>query len=419
LERKNLLNLASVPLELRLILACLRGSGGQEGRNEISALSQRTIDWDALIRLVDRHRVSSTVYRSLNHFAGDAVAEPVLARLRVRFQTNTKQALLKTAELVRILRRFEQRGIPALPLKGPVLALQIHGDLGSRHVGDLDIMIAPTCIEEAEKILLQEGYRRAHPSFVLTPGQGLAYRRTDHHFGYFCHERSIRVELHWRSVSNRYLFPIKFNDMWKEREIAKIAGGDVATLSLEHTILYLCVHGGIHAWFRLFWLNDLAQLLCRYQAIEWDSLMDRAARLGVRRVTAEGLILSNILLNSPLPDPFSVYADKDKGVYGLVRISIYLIKHPGGESYRPFTLAYVRKKMCGFRLRNDLQYRLAFLFNQIGVASGDWESVSLPDSLFPLYYFLRPFMWFFRWYVRNVRVYRSGPMGDPKNDTKG
>ena len=35
----------------------------------------------------------------------------------------------------------------------------------------------------------------------------------------------------------------------------------MAALSLEHTILLLSTHGAMHAWFRLFWLNDVAQLM--------------------------------------------------------------------------------------------------------------------------------------------------------------
>ena len=65
----------------------------------------------------------------------------MLTRLKNRFHGNAHQVLGKTAELVRIVKRFEKKGIPVLPFKGPVLALQAHGNVGSRHVGDLDMMV--------------------------------------------------------------------------------------------------------------------------------------------------------------------------------------------------------------------------------------------------------------------------------------
>jgi hypothetical protein len=408
---------SSMPSELRLIFSCLRASAGQNVKDQIEVLSRRITDWEAFIRLVDRHRVSSTVYRSLNRFAGDRVPEPVLARLKARFQTNTRQVISKTAELVRILRRFEQSGIPALPLKGPVLAIQIYGDLGSRHVGDLDIMVAPECVKKAEDLLLQEGYRRTHPGFEMTPRQDLAYVQDNKHFEYHCQGRRIRVELHWRFGSNRYLFPLKFDDAWKDRRILHMGGTDVASLSPKHTILFLSVHGSIHAWFRLFWLNDLACLLLRYQTIDWTTLMAHAGRLGIRRMVAEGAILSSLLLDSLLPQPVRAYADKDKGVYSLARMSLYLMKHPGGPSPRPFTHAYAYSKIHEFGLRSDPRYKLAFCLNQIGAKCGDWDKFPLPDAFFSFYYLIRPFFWFFRWYVRGTKVYREGPLGGANSDS--
>jgi hypothetical protein len=380
-------------------------------------LSRRTTDWDTFIKLADRHRVVSQAYKSLNQFAANNVPEPVLTRLRERFHRNTQGVLVKAAELVRIVRRFEQRGIPVLPVKGPILALQLYGDLGLRHVGDLDIMVPPECVKEAENLLRQEGYRRTHPGFDLSPRQHAAYVRNYHNFGHHCQDRRIQVELHWRFASDRSLLPLKFHEFWGDRQTVRLGGTGVAALSLEHTILFLCTHGAIHNWFRLFWLNDVARVLREDQTIDWSALMMHAEQLGTRRMVAEGVVLANLLLGSPLPGQVLEYAEKDKGVYGLVRIAYHLIKHPGGASYRPFTPAYIRTKLSGFKLRKGLQFKLGRFLRQIGPVRGDWESISLPDSLFPLYYFLRPLMWFFRWYVRGIKVYREGPMGQAKNDT--
>ena len=173
--------------------------------------------------------------------------------------------------------------------------MQAYGDLGSRHVGDLDIMIPVKTVEKAEILLQQEGYQRTEPRFELSARQYVTYKRNNCHFGYYSKERRIRIELHYRYGSHPALFPLPFDEAWKGRHIVKLGGTDVATLSLEHTILFLCVHGAAHAWFRLFWLNDLAQILSRHPSIYWTKQMGHSASLGIRRMVVEGVILASLL----------------------------------------------------------------------------------------------------------------------------
>jgi len=414
-KRSSHLNLSSIPLELRLLLSCLRAFAGRDEGHRINTLTRMAIDWDVFISLVDRHRTSSPAYRSLNRLAVNNIPEPVLNRLRERFHRNTQRVLAKTAELVRIVKRFEQKGIPVLPLKGPVLALLVYDDLGSRHVGDLDIMVPPESVEKAEDVLVQQGYKRIHPDFHLTPKQHSIYLQNNHHFGYFCQERGIRVELHWRFGSIRYLFPLRFNDLWKDKQTIRIGGSEMATLSPEHTILFLCAHGAGHAWFRLFWLNDIACLMKKRSAINWQSLMLHASRLGIGRMVAEGIVLSNLLLASPLPEPILAFSEKDKGVYRLAGMAFSLMKHPGETSYKPFTKPYYFSKMHKTMLRGDLRYKLIFSVSKIRADYGDWNRIPLPDVLFPFYHLIRPFTWFLRYYVRGSKVYKEGPMGRGKD----
>ena len=225
-----------MPVELRLILSCLRVVADQDAEKQIEALSRRVMDWDAFIKLSDRHRVFSLVYSDLKRFAGNSIPKIVLTHLKNRFYRNAQQVLTKTAELVRIVKRFDQNNIPVLPLKGPVLALQVFGNVGLRHVGDLDIMIPAECVKKAENFLQQEGYRRTYPGFDLTPGQHSHYTLHSKHFGFYNQDRKISIELHWRLGSNPYLFPLQFDAIWKDRQTVRLGGANVAALSLEHTI---------------------------------------------------------------------------------------------------------------------------------------------------------------------------------------
>lgn len=353
----------------------------------------------------------SPVYQRLKSVGGNGVPEAVLADLGNRYRRNVQQVLAKTAELVRLLRQFEKAGIPVLPFKGPVIGIQAYGDVGSRHVGDLDIMVGPKRALEAEVVLRGEGYQRTHPHFVLTLRQASVYVKNNHHFGYMRRDSGPRVELHWRFGSNRYFFPLGFDELWQNRQSLLLGGVNVPTLSVEHTVLLLCAHGAGHHWFRLFWLNDLARLVTGKESVEWPRLMDHADGLGIGRMVVEGVTLANLLLGSPLPVPVRTCAAKDRGLKRLVQMALHLISLPDGPSHKPFTRAYCYSKMHKALLRKDRRYKLAFCLGMLGASYGDWERVPLPDGLFPLYYLLRPAMWFLRWYAPKSRAYQEGPMG--------
>ena len=78
----------------------------------------------------------------------------------------------------------------------------------------------------------------------------------------------------------------------------------VPAMGIDHTLLYLCCHGAKHAWYRLFWLCDVARLLHKArQTIDWTRLLATAVNLGIQRVLAQGIILSNLLLGGPVPEP--------------------------------------------------------------------------------------------------------------------
>ena len=217
--------------------------------------------------------------------------------------------------------------------------------------------------------------------------------------------------MHWRFGSNRHLFPFRFSELWRERELLKLGGTPVSTLSLEHTLLLLCCHGSGHAWRRLFWLNDVAKLIIKNDSLDWCLLMNHAEEAGIRRMVAEGVFLAGQLLGSPMPEPVRSYMQQDKAVSRIAGKTYCLLRHSSDPSPKPFTYPYYCTKFHKYMLRRDMRYKLAFFTNLLGSDFGDWRRVSLPDVLFPLYYLLRPASWFFKWFVPKTKIYREGPMG--------
>jgi hypothetical protein len=57
--------IGKVSPELNLLLECLRSPDGALAQSGIGNLFRNPMDWDAFIRLVERHRVVSPVYGCL------------------------------------------------------------------------------------------------------------------------------------------------------------------------------------------------------------------------------------------------------------------------------------------------------------------------------------------------------------------
>ncbi len=416
LKKQRNLAFELAPSGLRLILYCLRHYSLEKKDESIAALCGRDFDWNSFVSLVEHHRVTALVQQALKRFGAQIIPEAVTDILKERRLRKARETLSRTGLLIRILRAFKKKGIQVLPFKGPVLSQQAYGALGIRHVGDLDIMVAPDQVMAAQEVLLGQGLMRSDPEFGLTRKQALDYIRNNHHFGFFFREHEIRVELHWR-LGQRYIYPFEFDALWGSRSIISIMDAEVEILSPEHNMLLLCAHGAGHSWFRLFWVNDIARLLTQPDVIDWESLISIARRLGTARMVAEGVVLANRFLGSPMPKPVSLVASEDSGVERIVRMASYLLCRPDGPSYKPFSYPYITSKIHGALLRSDLRYKTAFVALHMRSGYGDWDKLPLPDVFFPLYYLTRPFFWFFRWYTPRIKVYRQGTKAGTHDET--
>jgi hypothetical protein len=392
------LRLPGMTQEMLLLLACCRASISKEDSEKIRTLGHGPIDWNTFINLADRHRVTPLVRRSLNRYSTERIPDYVVDSLSARVEKNTQRALTMTSEFVRVFKFLAQRSIPVIPLKGPILALQLYDDVGLRHVGDLDLLVTRQNVEETDQVLLRKGYKRIKPDFALPSAQKAAFLNLGDHFTYFHDSRQIKIELHWRWHSNPYLLPLDMERARKRGQTVIVADTEVKTVGIDDTILYLCTHGATHIWLRLFWLCDLVQILHKNSTIDWTALMSRAIELGVQRPLIQGLTLSNLLLGSPLPEPVRAHAESDPLMPRIIKAGLsgvlMRLPDPGTRTMR----VLVKEKLNEINLRRELRYKLHCLTTGL-TSPNDWKILRLPDVLFPLYFVLRPFLWFWRWFL--------------------
>ena len=178
----------------------------------------------------------------------------------------------------------------------------------------------------------------------------------------------------------------------------------VPTLSDEDLLLVLCHHGVFHIWERLEWVAGVAELLRATRELDWSRVLARARELHCERALSIGLSLATDLLDAPLPREISATVEADPaarllGQEALRRLFQEDVGPPGlMEKIRYHTLSAERPAD-----RVSYILRLAVTPNQ-----GDWAALTLPSSLFFLYYVLRPFRLAAEIFPEALRRLRAG-----------
>ena len=373
---------ADFSAELRLLLAALRCALGTGEASEIVRL-RGAVDWAAFAVGVRRHRVGAFLHHRLPAEAREAFPEATRAVFARQADRAMRRALARMAELARVVRALGEAGVAAASVKGPLLALELYEDLGQRHSGDLDLIVAEADVERADAILRDQGYRRNEPGFELTRRQLQAHLRFHRENEYRHPTTGIRLELKWRLFSSA-------GAGVAEREWREVAGQRVAVLAPSVNLLYLFAHGARHGWFRLFWLVDAA-LILRAGPTDWEETFSLARRLGVQRPLLQGATLARDLLGVPPPPVFAGLLLDQAALVGTLASracrQITTEVRPGSNPAEP--IPYV------MLLQEDWKSRWAILQGRFMYAK-NWRILPLTDRWFALHYPAAPILWVYR-----------------------
>ena len=139
--------------ELDLLLSCARTRLDPESSERVARAVHGGVDWDSLIASADRHYVMPLLYWNLSRVCAADVPRDPMDALQHRFRDSAQRNLLKSRELVRVLNLLAANGINALPMKGPVLAEAVYGQLALRQFDDLDVLIVTLLLKPSGRRL--------------------------------------------------------------------------------------------------------------------------------------------------------------------------------------------------------------------------------------------------------------------------
>lgn len=206
---------------------------------------------------------------------------------RSRELANTLANLATDAAAVEVLRELSKHGIAAILLKGPALDRLLYNRRGERAYTDSDLLVAPSDLSAAERILARLGFD-ADPPFAM-----------DHHFDpednhahpWRRRRDGVVVDLH-RTLAGALASPRRVWEVLEgETEPFPLGSVQASTLNELGLALVIALHAGNHGPRREGPLRDLARALDRLQRSTWAAAARLAERIDAEFAFAAGLRL--------------------------------------------------------------------------------------------------------------------------------
>ncbi|MET0014024.1 MAG: nucleotidyltransferase family protein [Sedimenticola sp.] len=285
-------------VENDLLLESLGTGDNREREKRVRALLNEDVDWTALAETALKHRVIPLLYHSFMRLPDGWVPEEILQAMGYFVHSRAEFSQDATRQLCAVLDALRQNGIEALPIKGPVLALQAYNQVGMRDYRDLDILVRKEDYPAVNSCLIRLGYKREKWKTDLKAIASWNYYGQDI---FFHPQGHTSIEPHWLLAPSTFNIQLDF-DLLSDRENSlSLNGLSMPVLSVENQLLVLCVHGCKEQWIYLRQICDLACLVVNNPELDWLYLLERASRNNCLRMLHIGLYLAYIMLGLPLP----------------------------------------------------------------------------------------------------------------------
>jgi Uncharacterised nucleotidyltransferase len=322
------------------------------------------VDWPRLLLLAEEHGVIAHVAACLSDSSASSMPAEIKETLLARRRAQNILTLGLTAELFRVLDGFAARGISALVIKGPVLAVQAYGDPSMRSYGDLDLLVRQRDVRRATELMIASGYRAAVPLEAIDagkiPGQYL----------FFKPDSKLLVELHNDLTLRYFPRPLPIEDFFARQTRVCVDAREVPALSIEDELVLVCIHGAKHFWERLSWIADVAALVSRQKGIDWERATASARAVDADHLLHTGLQLAAEVLRAELPEAIGARVQRDATAAKLAeRVQRWL----PAAGYAPpglFERAAFRLRMRG----NFLAAPVYLLRLSLSPTEEDWQA---------------------------------------------
>ncbi|MBN1181841.1 MAG: nucleotidyltransferase family protein, partial [Bacteroidales bacterium] len=251
-----------------------------------------------VMQFLSRHRL----------FSGDFILNDAFNQKsrswREFFKNKVTRSLHLASVLTNLILKLREQQIDIIPLKGPLLAISLYGDIGKRYSVDLDLMVRDTDVVKIKGSLDRIGFKQNHPNLDLSKKQWNYYFRWKKDISLVNRELGVFLELHTGIYYNELLSHQKERLFFDNLAQETFGGVTVPCMNRDNTFLYLTYHGAQHMYFRLFWLRDVAEALKRWE-LDHSKILNNAYELGIERLLGVSLELAREFFDSAIPEEYN------------------------------------------------------------------------------------------------------------------
>lgn len=254
--------------------------------------------WDT-----ETHRLLPLVYRRLVQLG---VEDPELPRLRGLHRRAWYQNQVILSRLTPFLTRLEDAGIPAMVIKGVPLALRYYGDLGSRPMNDVDVLVPTDRMADTLRLLRDDGWRPHRDTRGRSQPLTAGFSLISEHSRIVATADGTHVDLHWH-LREQFVVPgqemTSSDAFWSAAEPIEILGTATRTLCASDLLLHAIVHGLVSQQdARARWAADSLVLMRHPDAVDWERLIQQATqrRLVLIVRSALGYLVDNLEAEVPV-----------------------------------------------------------------------------------------------------------------------
>lgn len=362
-------------------------------------------DGDAFLHLLESHRLTTVFCQHVN--LQNSVFATISERLYNRYVDKKLRLLSYTAELCSIVKLLKQHDIEAVALKGPLLGKLYQDDYTQRECNDLDILVSPSDVDYACQLLLNLGYQFVSVLWN-SPKQKEIYKKTFYHYNLYHPAKAIQVELHWRLNVTAAAYTNQSGSLWSRLISQKVGGVDIPSLSSVDNFIYLCTHGCIHEWKRLFWVRDIAQIIDKEGPAFLIDAYQQAVKRKLDRYVLAGCFMAAIVFDTGLPRIIEQKIRADPRIFSQTSYFLFAINQVTSPYQSPLssvmTFKLGLKKMANFH--RSTYYLGGFgavisAYRTFFVNPDYWAIYSFSDNIFALNYLAAPFLWLYSAFTKS------------------
>lgn len=266
-------------------------------------------DFDLLVKLAKRHRVVPLLAARLADAqppgGGSGPAEAWRSQLAGAARAAFADELQMLACLRNVADALHGKRIDFVLLKGLSLSYRAYGRLGMRSNRDIDILVDPSAIPDANRALQAIGFAGVEPGDLADAAALHGYLVKHKDLIYRHKLTGIVLELHARLFDNATLCtgPMATSSVLARAEPARLFDQiPIKLMNRTDEVPYLALHGAMHAWSRLKWLADFGQCVRGLAPGELHAVRQAACRQPTGAALAQGLaLLADIYAPDTLP----------------------------------------------------------------------------------------------------------------------